>query len=133
MGARRCSKPILIPLPSQNWVCLPPSRFSMFSNVDEQTLGNPAKQAELAALVAPAKAVFLDAKVESELIDLDKDEAAELLASMGQEESGLDQLAHIGFETLGLQTYLTAAAQRSAGVDDPPWLESSSGGRSDSH
>tara|TARA_B110000503_G_scaffold117387_1_gene177364 strand:+ start:186 stop:1259 length:1074 start_codon:yes stop_codon:yes gene_type:complete len=82
--------------------------FLYVFNVDEQTLGNPAKQAELAALVAPAKAVFLDAKVESELIDLDKDEAAELLASMGQEESGLDQLAHIGFETLGLQTYLTA-------------------------
>jgi ribosome-binding ATPase YchF (GTP1/OBG family) len=58
--------------------------------------------------VAPAKAVFLDAKVESELIDLDADEAAELLASMGQEESGLDQLARIGFDTLGLQTYLTA-------------------------
>jgi GTP-binding protein YchF len=77
-------------------------------NVDENTLGNPAKQAELAALVAPAQAVFLDAKVESELIDLDKAEALELLQSLGQEESGLDQLARIGFVTLGLQTYLTA-------------------------
>ncbi len=35
-------------------------------------------------------------------------DAAELLASTGQEESGLDQLARIGFDTLGLQTYLTA-------------------------
>ena len=49
----------------------------------------------------------MDAKVESELIDLEADEAAELLASLGQEESGLDQLARIGFDTLGLQTYLT--------------------------
>jgi ribosome-binding ATPase YchF (GTP1/OBG family) len=50
----------------------------------------------------------LDAKVESELIDLSVEEANELLQSLGQEQSGLDQLAHVGFETLGLQTYLTA-------------------------
>jgi GTP-binding protein YchF len=77
-------------------------------NVDEAILTDPAKKKILADLVAPAEAVFLDAKVESELIDLDKDEAAELLASLGQDESGLDQLARIGFRTLGLQTYLTA-------------------------
>ncbi|MFM1953581.1 MAG: hypothetical protein RL187_790 [Actinomycetota bacterium] len=82
--------------------------FLYVFNVDEETLGNPEKQAELAGLVAPAKAVFLDAKVESELIDLDAEEARELLQSLGQEESGLDQLARIGFDTLGLQTYLTA-------------------------
>ncbi|MGO1851148.1 redox-regulated ATPase YchF, partial [Microbacterium sp.] len=77
-------------------------------NVDEGVLTDDDRMAELAALVAPAKAVFLDAKVESELIDLDPDEATELLQSLGQEESGLDQLARVGFETLGLQTYLTA-------------------------
>jgi len=77
-------------------------------NVDEAVLSDQAKLAELAALVAPAKAVFLDAKVESELIDLDEADARELLASMGQDESGLDQLARVGFDTLGLQTYLTA-------------------------
>ena len=77
-------------------------------NVDEGILTSPAKRAELAALVAPAEAVFLDAKVESELIDLDPEEAHELLQSLGQEESGLDQLARIGFQTLGLQAYLTA-------------------------
>src|SRR6185369_8233812 len=67
----------------------------------------------LADLVAPAQAVFLDAKLESELIDLDAEDAAELLASTGQEESGLDQLARIGFDTLGLQTYLTAGPKES--------------------
>jgi ribosome-binding ATPase YchF (GTP1/OBG family) len=66
-----------------------------------------AKKKQLADIVAPAEAVFLDAKVESELIDLDAAEAAELLASLGQDESGLNQLARIGFDTLGLQTYLT--------------------------
>jgi GTP-binding protein YchF len=82
-------------------------------NVDEAVLTDDARKAELAALVAPAKAVFLDAKVESELIDLDPEDAAELLASTGQEESGLDQLARIGFDTLGLQTYLTAGPKES--------------------
>jgi hypothetical protein len=77
-------------------------------NVDESVLSDAGKRKLLADLVAPAEAVFLDAKVESELIDLSPEEANELLASLGQEESGLDQLARIGFKTLGLQTYLTA-------------------------
>lgn len=82
--------------------------FLYVFNVDEGVLQDQAKLEELAALVAPAKAIFLDAKLESELIELDEDDAAELLASIGQEESGLDQLARVGFDTLGLQTYLTA-------------------------
>src|SRR4029077_8915264 len=52
--------------------------------------------------------IFLDAKIESELIELPEDEALELLQSIGQDESGLSQLARVGFDTLGLQTYLTA-------------------------
>jgi len=59
-------------------------------------------------LVAPAEAVFLDAKVEAELVELPEEEALELLQSVGQDESGLDALARVGFDTLGLQTYLTA-------------------------
>ncbi|MCU1414370.1 MAG: ychF [Microbacteriaceae bacterium] len=87
--------------------------FIYVFNVDEAILQDAAQLASLAALVAPAKAVFLDAKLESELIDLDAADAAELLASTGQEESGLDQLARIGFDTLGLQTYLTAGPKES--------------------
>ena len=82
--------------------------FIYVFNVDEEVLQDAAALATLAALVAPAKAIFLDAKLESELIDLSPEDAAELLASTGQEESGLTQLARIGFDTLGLQTYLTA-------------------------
>ncbi|QNE33749.1 redox-regulated ATPase YchF [Leifsonia shinshuensis] len=87
--------------------------FIYVFNVDEDVLTNESRRAELAALVAPAQAVFLDAKLESELIDLDAADAAELLASTGQTESGLDQLARIGFDTLGLQTYLTAGPKES--------------------
>ncbi len=82
--------------------------FLYVFNVDEDILQNQGRLDELAALVAPAKAIFLDAKLESELIELDPDEARELLESVGQAESGLDQLARVGFSTLGLQTYLTA-------------------------
>jgi GTP-binding protein YchF len=82
--------------------------FIYVFNVDEDVLQDAAKLAALAALVAPANAVFLDAKLESELSELDAEDAAEMLASTGQAESGLDQLARIGFDTLGLQTYLTA-------------------------
>ncbi|WP_368499327.1 redox-regulated ATPase YchF [Herbiconiux sp. A18JL235] len=87
--------------------------FIYVFNVDEEILTDPARKDALAALVAPATAIFLDAKLESELIDLDPEDAAELLASTGQEESGLDQLARIGFDTLGLQTYLTAGPKES--------------------
>ena len=63
---------------------------------------------ELRAMVAPADAVFLDAKIEAELPELDDESAVELLESIGQTERGLDALARAGFHTLKLQTYLTA-------------------------
>ena len=87
--------------------------FLYVFNVDESVLADEAKKAELQALVAPVKAVLLDAKVESELMDLDAEEATELLQSLGQDESGLDQLARVGFDTLGLQTFLTAGPKES--------------------
>jgi ribosome-binding ATPase len=82
-------------------------------NLDEDGLTDTGLQARLRALVAPADAVFLDAKLEAELGELDPAEAAELLASVGQTESGLDQLARVGFHTLGLQTFLTAGPKES--------------------
>jgi GTP-binding protein YchF len=82
--------------------------FLYVFNADESVLGDDAKIAELRAMVAPADAVFLDAKIESELQELDDESAAELLESIGQHERGLDALARAGFHTLKLQTYLTA-------------------------
>ena len=83
-------------------------RFLYVFNADESVLGDDAKIAELRAMVAPADAVFLDAKIESDLAELDDESAAELLESIGQHERGLDALARAGFHTLKLQTYLTA-------------------------
>jgi GTP-binding protein YchF len=77
-------------------------------NVDEAGLDDEKKQASLRELVAPAQALFVCAKLESELKDLDEADAAELLESYGQQESGLLQLIHAAYQQLGLQSYLTA-------------------------
>jgi len=82
--------------------------FLYVFNSDEAVLTDEAKKQELRDLVAPADCVFLDAKTEAELLELDDDEAQELLESIGQTEPGLHSLAKAGFHTLGLQTYLTA-------------------------
>ncbi|BBY02196.1 redox-regulated ATPase YchF [Mycobacterium seoulense] len=82
--------------------------FLYVFNADEAVLTDEARIAELRRLVAPADAVFLDAAIESELNELDDESAAELLASIGQSERGLDALARAGFHTLKLQTFLTA-------------------------
>ena len=87
--------------------------FLYVFNVDEDQLTDEAFQAEMQALVEPAEAILLNAKLESEVAELDDEDAAELLESVGVSERGLDQLAHKGFHTLGLQTYLTAGPKES--------------------
>jgi hypothetical protein len=87
--------------------------FLYVFNADEAVLSDPTRRKELTELVAPARAVFLDAKVEAELLELDEESARELLESIGQEEPGLHALARAGFQTLGLQTYLTAGPKES--------------------
>jgi GTP-binding protein YchF len=87
--------------------------FLYVFNADEAVLTDTARRKELTELVAPAQAVFLDAKVEAELLELDEASARELLESIGQEEPGLHALARAGFATLGLQTYLTAGPKES--------------------
>ncbi len=82
--------------------------FLYLFNVDASELADQALRDELSKLVAPAKAIFLDAKTEAELAELSDEDALELLKSIGLEEPGLATLARVGFETLGLQTYLTA-------------------------
>jgi ribosome-binding ATPase len=82
--------------------------FLYVFNVDAAELGDSELRKKLAAMVAPSEAIFLDAKTEAELAELDDADAMELLSAIGLEEPGLSTLARIGFNTLGLQTYLTA-------------------------
>jgi GTP-binding protein YchF len=87
--------------------------FLYVFNADEAVLTDDARVASLREMVAPADAVFLDAKIEAELQELDEESAAELLESIGQTERGLDALARAGFHTLKLQTFLTAGPKES--------------------
>ena len=87
--------------------------FLYVFNADEGVLTDDARVAALREMVAPADAVFLDAKIEAELQELDDESAAELLESIGQTERGLDALARAGFHTLRLQTFLTAGPKES--------------------
>ena len=82
--------------------------FLYVFNVDAAELGDGDLRTKLAAMIAPAEAIFLDAKTEAELAELSDADAAELLESIGLSEPGLATLARVGFKTLGLQTYLTA-------------------------
>ena len=82
-------------------------------NVDEATLADPGARERLEKLAAPAPSVVLCAKLEAELTGLEPSDAAALLAEYGQLESGLAQLARVGFDTLGLHTFLTAGPKES--------------------
>ncbi|HSN42522.1 MAG TPA: redox-regulated ATPase YchF [Propionibacteriaceae bacterium] len=82
--------------------------FIYVFNCDQDELTNDELKAKMSAVVAPAEAIFLDAKFESELVEMEEDEAREFLLDSGVEEPGLDVLARVGFDTLGLQSYLTA-------------------------
>ncbi|MGL4832222.1 MAG: redox-regulated ATPase YchF [Propionibacteriaceae bacterium] len=87
--------------------------FIYVFNCDQDELADEELKASMRALVAPAEAIFLDAKIESELADMEPDEAKEFLADLGVEEPGLDVLARVGYDTLGLQSYLTAGEKES--------------------
>lgn len=77
-------------------------------NVSEDAIADDEEKQKLANLVAPARSVFICAKLEEELRGLADEEAKELLESYGVKERGLNQLIHAAYDTLGLQSYLTA-------------------------
>ncbi len=72
------------------------------ANVDEDALGE-----ELAPLAGQAP-IPICCEVEAELAELDADDAAEFLESLGLERSGLERLAQVAYDTLGLQSFFTA-------------------------
>jgi GTP-binding protein YchF len=84
-------------------------------NCDSDELTDTDLIERMRALVAPAEAVFVDAKIESELVEMEPDEAREFLTEMGVDEPGLDVLARVGYDTLGLQSFLTAGPKESRG------------------
>lgn len=87
--------------------------FIYVFNCDADELADEDLKQRMREVVAPAEAIFLDAKFEAELAEMEPEEAVEFLADAGVEEAGLDVLARVGYETLGLQSYLTAGPKES--------------------
>jgi len=77
-------------------------------NVGDESLTDQTKQKELSNLVSPARTIFVSAKLEEELKGLSPEDTRELLESYGVEQPGLHQLIQAAYDTLGLQSYLTA-------------------------
>ncbi len=98
----------LDPEPLRDLFLLTAKPYIYVFNLDQDQLADADLRRQLAAVVAPAEAIFLDAKFESELVEMEPDEAREFLAESGVDEPGLDQLARVGYHTLGLQSFLTA-------------------------
>ncbi len=82
-------------------------------NSDEWLLADPGRRRQLEQMVAPSEAIFLDAQIEAELIELEADERAEMLSAVGQGEPGLDVVIRAAYRTLGLQSYLTGGEKES--------------------
>ena len=81
------------------------------ANVDEDSAatGNDySAQVEARAAEEDAAAVVISARIESELAQLDDDEQAEYLETLGLTEPGLNRLIRTGYNLLHLQTYFTA-------------------------
>ena len=77
-------------------------------NVDESGLTDTTLQEKLRSLVAPAECVFVNAKLEEEMSNMDHSERKEFLASYGVEHDALEELIQAAYTTLGLQSFLTA-------------------------
>ena len=77
-------------------------------NIDEEDLTNEQLHKKFSDMVAPNEAVFINAKLESQLGDMNDEETHELLSEYGLERSGLESLIQGSYKTLGLQSFLTA-------------------------
>ena len=82
--------------------------FIFVFNVDDETLANTKEMDRLSSIVSPSAAIFISAKLESELTALDDKDAAELRESYNLHQSGLENLIGTAYKTLGLDSFLTA-------------------------
>jgi GTP-binding protein YchF len=96
----------LAPLRDLNLLTAKP--FIYVFNVDDTAVADVELTGRLHRLVDPAPSLLLSAQLEAELVELPAADAEELLREAGVSEPGLRALARLGFQTLGLQTFLTA-------------------------
>ena len=95
-----------------NLLCAKPC-FFMF-NMSEEQLTNKTLKESLLKLInknnkgRERRAVFVNAKLEEEMLGMTEEDKNEFLESYGIEEDGLNQLVHVAYDTLGLMSFLTA-------------------------
>lgn len=77
-------------------------------NVDESGLIDENFKAKLKALITPAEAIFVNAKLEEEMSNMDRSERKIFLESYGVLDDALGELIKAAYDTLGLQSFLTA-------------------------
>ena len=118
-GQHRVRAPASTARPLRELHLLTAKPFLYVFNVDDDELANEAFTDELRALVAPAEAIFLDAKIEAELSSCPTTRRWSCSSRWARRSPGFDQLARVGFATLGLQTYLTAGPEGVPRLDDP--------------
>ncbi len=77
-------------------------------NVDENGLTDQDLQGKLRELVKPAQSIFVNAKLEEEMSGMSREERKEFLASYGVKHDALEELIKAAYDTLNLQSFLTA-------------------------
>ncbi len=77
-------------------------------NVDESGLIDTNLREKLSEMVAPAQAVFVNAKLEEEMAGMSHEEKMEFLSSYGVSNDAMGELIQAAYKTLGLQSFLTA-------------------------
>jgi GTP-binding protein YchF len=94
-------------------LCLLTAKPMIFvANIDEEEFrsGNYRSAEPVIEYTAQHEcdALVVSAKIESELGELDNEDAAEFREELGMDESGLDKLIRAAYHTLGLRSFLTA-------------------------
>ncbi len=77
-------------------------------NVDEQGLTDDNLKSKLKDLIKPAEAIFVNAKLEEEMSGMNREDRKEVLESYGVKDDALGELIKAAYNTLGLQSFLTA-------------------------
>ncbi|MCT7655912.1 redox-regulated ATPase YchF [Oceanimonas sp. NS1] len=94
-----------------NFLTIKPTMY--IANVNEDGFEDNPYLAQVEAIAAAENAIVVPvcAAMESEIAELDAEEAAEFMADMGLEEPGLNRVIRAGYELLNLQTYFTAGVK----------------------
>ena len=91
-----------------NFLTMKPTLYVANVGEDEVATADAENPHVQKAASENAQVVSISVRVESEIAELDEEEAKEFLQEMGLEQSGLEKLIHAAFDLLGLMTFLTA-------------------------